>query len=232
MTLAVTAAWTSRRAIPTRVVRNWGPTSGLDVALLFLGGGDLGAANTQLFYVDTVETNQTVVNFGRGRFGFATGTGPTTAVPAPPTDGLYRSAQFTPTDAGENFITVQPNAAGQIASGGDSGGQDFVITPDGIHFGIAGVSSNCSASYVPGMPRIWMWATGITRCTSAGLAGARFDLLNIIAERPLASNDFNDDDLPDILWHNAQTGETQIWFMRGASRVGRGRTLTKTVKRS
>ena len=67
-----------------------------------------------------------------------------------------------------------------------------------------------------------MWATGITRCTSAGLAGARFDLLNIIAERPLASNDFDDDNLPDILWHNAQTGETQIWLMRGSSRVGRG----------
>ncbi len=229
MNLAVTAAWTSRTAIPTRVVRNWGPTTGLDVALLFLGRGDLGAANVQLFYVETVETNQTIIKYGLGLSAFATGTDPTTAVPAPPIDGLYRSAQFTPTDAGENFITVQPNAAGQIAAAGDSGGSDFVTTPDGIHLGIAGVQSTCVASaYVPGMPMTppWTWATGISSCTSAGLAGIRFDLLNIIAERaPLASNDFDDDNLPDILWHNAQTGETQIWFMSGSSRVGRAMVL-------
>jgi hypothetical protein len=35
------------------------------------------------------------------------------------------------------------------------------------------------------------------------------------------SNDFNNDGRGDILWHNASTGETQIWFMSGSSRVGR-----------
>ena len=33
--------------------------------------------------------------------------------------------------------------------------------------------------------------------------------------------DFNADGRADILWHNAQTLETQIWFMSGAQRVGR-----------
>ncbi len=41
----------------------------------------------------------------------------------------------------------------------------------------------------------------------------------------VASNDFNKDGNGDILWHNASTGEAQIWFMRGASRIGRA-TIT------
>ncbi len=39
------------------------------------------------------------------------------------------------------------------------------------------------------------------------------------------SNDFNGDGRGDILWHNASTGETQVWFMSGASRIGRA-TIT------
>ena len=66
-----------------------------------------------------------------------------------------------------------------------------------------------------------MWATGISSCTSAGLAGIRHNLLNVITDRPLASNDFNDDNLPDIVWHNQTTGETQMWFMSVSSRIGR-----------
>jgi hypothetical protein len=33
--------------------------------------------------------------------------------------------------------------------------------------------------------------------------------------------DFNADGRADILWHNAATGEAQIWFMSGAQRIGR-----------
>jgi hypothetical protein len=35
------------------------------------------------------------------------------------------------------------------------------------------------------------------------------------------SNDFNGDGHADILWHNATTGESQVWLMNGSSRVGR-----------
>ena len=39
--------------------------------------------------------------------------------------------------------------------------------------------------------------------------------------RSIAINDFNDDAHGDILWHNASTGESQIWFMSGSSRIRR-----------
>jgi hypothetical protein len=35
------------------------------------------------------------------------------------------------------------------------------------------------------------------------------------------SNDFNNDGRADILWHNAATGASEVWFMSGASRIGR-----------
>src|SRR5262249_42367059 len=85
------------------------------------------------------------------------------------------------------------------------------------------VQSTCVASgYVTpaGQTNSWAWATGVSSCTSAGLAGIRGDLLNIIGElAPAASNDFNDDHMPDIVWHNDVTGETQIWFMNGSTWV-------------
>jgi len=42
---------------------------------------------------------------------------------------------------------------------------------------------------------------------------------------PPGSNDFNGDGRGDILWHNASTGESQIWLMNGSSRMGRA-TIT------
>ena len=29
----------------------------------------------------------------------------------------------------------------------------------------------------------------------------------------------------DIVWHNSQTGETQVWYMDGHRRVGRGTVM-------
>jgi hypothetical protein len=52
--LPITAAWSDRTVIPTRLVRNWG-ASGLDLALIFLGAGDFGKASLQFFFVDEVE---------------------------------------------------------------------------------------------------------------------------------------------------------------------------------
>ena len=43
----------------------------------------------------------------------------------------------------------------------------------------------------------------------------------VCQRRPIGSNDFNDDERADILWHNASTGESQIWFMNESSRIGR-----------
>ena len=56
----ITAAWSTRTVIPTRFVRNWGG-SGVDLALVFLGAGDFGAARIQLFFVGELETTMRVV---------------------------------------------------------------------------------------------------------------------------------------------------------------------------
>ena len=40
--------------------------------------------------------------------------------------------------------------------------------------------------------------------------------------RPVGSNDFDGDGMPDELWHNDTTHETQIWFLSGTSRIRRG----------
>lgn len=179
--LPITAAWSTRRVIPTRYVRNWGG-AGLDLALIFLGAGDFGAANIQLFYVNELETTQTLVKFGRGISAYAQAGPP--PVPAF-SDGLYRTAVFTPSTASALAYTLPVNAASQVGNGGDSGGPDFVTTPDGVLLGIAGVQSTCSpTARVPGMPNppLWTWVTAISQCTSAAINTARFDIVQIIQE--------------------------------------------------
>jgi hypothetical protein len=221
--LVITAAWTTRQAVPVLAVR-FAPT--VDVALLYLGSGDLGPANVQPFFVGPVDTSMTITKYGRGIYAYATAV-PLTAALA---DGQYRSGQFTPSAAGANFITVQPNAAGQIADGGDSGGPDMVTAPDGTNLGIAGVQSTCVASgYVPFVAQNWNWATGVSSCTSAGLAAIRYAIVQTISQRaPAVSGDFDNDHRPDIVWHNDATGETQIWFMSGSSVVGRATVLDES----
>ena len=41
----------------------------------------------------------------------------------------------------------------------------------------------------------------------------------------VGTNDFNQDGKADILWHNAATGETQIWYMEGHKVAGRATVL-------
>ena len=51
----------------------------------------------------------------------------------------------------------------------------------------------------------------------SGEAAPDFELYDVSGAR--VANDFNGDGRPDIVWHNAQTGETQIWFMDASSRL-------------
>src|SRR5207245_8196516 len=67
--LVITAAWTTRQAIPTFAYR-FAPRR--DVALLYLGAGDLGPADDQPFDAYPVDTTQTITKFGKGIFAFAT----------------------------------------------------------------------------------------------------------------------------------------------------------------
>ena len=179
--VAITAAWSDRTVIPTRFVRNWG-ASGLDVALIFLGAGDFGSERIQLFFVEEVDTTMRLMKFGRGIFTYASaGPPPVAAV----SDGQYRSAIFTPSAASATAYTLPVNGAGQVGNGGDSGGPDFVMAPNNVLLGIAGVQSSCwCTARVPGMPNppLWPWVTAIRDCTSAAINTARFDIVQIIQE--------------------------------------------------
>jgi hypothetical protein len=164
--LRVTAAWAGKTVWATKIVRDWAP-AGHDVALVFLGADDFGAVPLQLMNFSGIDPGMRVVKFGRGISSYATPGPPATAASG---DGRYRMASFdVSTVAGANY-TMAPNARGQIGSGGDSGGPDWVTGPNGAFMNIVGVSSTCTSSgYVPGRARDWSWATGISRCTSAGI---------------------------------------------------------------
>src|SRR2546427_4279576 len=133
--LVITAGWTTRTAIPSAIIRAW-TFGNVDVALLFLGTGDLGPAPVQPFFVGPVDTTQTITKYGRGisAYAYTTPAGVNVAAQSDPA-GTYRSGQFTPSAADENSITVLPNAALQMADGGDSGGPDMVTAPDGTNLG-------------------------------------------------------------------------------------------------
>jgi hypothetical protein len=179
--LPITAAWSDRTVTPTRLVRNWG-ASGLDIALVYLGAGDFGTANVQLFFVGDVDTSMTLTKFGRGIFAYASAGPPPVAAQS---DGQYRTAVFTPNAANASNYTLPVNAASQVGNGGDSGGPDLVTAPNDVTLGIAGVQSTCNwTSRVPGMPSspIWTWVTAIASCTSAAVSTARFDIVQIIQE--------------------------------------------------
>jgi hypothetical protein len=189
--VAVRSPWTRSAATPTRFVRNWG-AAGLDVALVYLGAGDLGDAPAQLLFVGEVEPGMTLTKFGAGISSFASaGPPPVQAV----LDGQYRRATFVASAGNATSYTLPFNSAGQVGNGGDSGSPDLVTGPGGTLLGIAGVQSTCAATgRVPGMPTDgWWWVTGISSCKSVSLSTMRFDILQIIQERP---------DGPPPVWRN------------------------------
>lgn len=103
-------------------MRNRG-VAGRDVALIYLGGGDLGRANRQLFFVGDVDTTMRLTKFGRGISAYASAGPP--PVPAQ-SDGRYRMAAFTPSAANARHYTLPANGSGQVGNGGDSGAPDLV----------------------------------------------------------------------------------------------------------
>jgi hypothetical protein len=80
-----------------------------------------------------------------------------------------------------------------------------------------------------------LWHNGATGATQIWLMslGSRVGRATVLSEnggRPafvglpwsiMGANDFDQDGNSDILWHNATTGETQIWLMNGASIASR-----------
>jgi hypothetical protein len=176
----ITAAWSTERVLPSRFVRNWA-ASGRDVALIYLGSGDFGRVNIQLLSINEIEANNVLLKFGRGISSFAT-------APATPAvaDSRYRSATFSVSTVQQPTYTLPINSGGQVGAGGDSGGPDFLLAPNGVSLGIAGVQSTCvPTGYVPMQPTNWNWATGISSCNSASIEPIRFDILQIVQETPV-----------------------------------------------
>ena len=183
------AAWTSAVATPTRFVRNWFGRDSRDVALIFLGDGDLGPVNAQPITGARANTADTLTKFGRGIFAYAT-TSAGGDIPAQ-RDGQYRRAQFHPSAITPNAYTLSVNAAGQVGNGGDSGGADRITTVSGPSAGfigaIYGVQSTCHfTARLPGHPSppIWDWVTNIDSCTSASLESIANEIFEIVSERP------------------------------------------------
>lgn len=179
--MKITAAWSTEQVVPTRFVRNWN-AGGLDIALIFLGAGDFGAANIQLLAQDPRAVGDSLIKYGRGISSYAQPGPPPVAAFA---DGLYRSAIFQISAVSATTLTLPVNAQNQVGNGGDSGGPDILIGPNNVSLGIASVQSTCvRTATVPGQPVMWAWTTAISQCNSAPVADARFDILQIIAERP------------------------------------------------
>jgi hypothetical protein len=189
----IRAIWTTQVATPTRFVRSWWVSRGLDVALIYLGAGDLGAVDIhdQLLWSNPVHPSMTLTKYGRGihAYAFQSTTGVQTQAAR---DGQYRSARFTPNNATSSGYTLPVNASNQVGMGGDSGGPDRVTTSDGAIGPIVGVQSTCqlppTGGVLPGRPGpamgTWNWVTRIDSCFSPSLQTIAIEIERTAKERP------------------------------------------------
>jgi hypothetical protein len=176
--IVVTADWAVGVVVtPTGIVRNWGD-EGRDVALVALGAAsNFGDVAPKLINFRGVEAGATLVKYGRGISLFASAGPPAKAAFF---DGLYRTATFEVARVNTATYTLNKNGAGQIANGGDSGGPDWTVAPNGTHVDIVGVSASCEPTgYVEGQEETWMWATGASSCDSAALWPIYSELVEI-----------------------------------------------------
>ncbi len=183
----ITAAWSTKTVFPTQFIR-FRLSRGLDVALVFLAGGDFGDVGTRLIYPNVVNTSQTLRKFGQGICEYAYDASPA-PVPAKSACG-YRTALFSPSFANTMRVVLPINSQGQVGDGGDSGGPDFVVDANGVLLGIASVQSTCVATdYVQGKPANWNWATGVKSCDSAALYTLRDDIIKITRDQKPRSDE-------------------------------------------
>lgn len=175
----ITATWSARTAIPTRFVRYFN-SDGVDVALVFLGNGDLGPVQrNQRIAVRQAANGAQILKYGRGISIYAIDRDPPLPDLPAVADGRYRRAQFPVSLSGAATYT-NVATSNQVANGGDSGGPDFLIE-NGIPSEIVGVQSTChNATCVAGQTCfpagggvIWTWVTNIGFCRSATLFNIR-----------------------------------------------------------
>lgn len=183
--LEVRATWSTHLATPTRLVRYY-RSHDHDMALLFLGAGDLGPAPVQKLYPDpptAVTDNSPVLvyrAFGRGIHRLAKVDSKGNATPAL-SDGAYRTADYLAYVANPKLFRVKPNSRDQIGSPGDSGGAYFALRGDS-NVGVIGVHSNSNKKYASGMPRESQWTTSISRATGYAVYQLRDNIERTIRE--------------------------------------------------
>ena len=197
----IDAEWSAQVVVPSRFVRPWGTgTPRRDIALIYLGNGDLGEVDHQALSGAQADGTITVTKFGRGIFRYAFRDSAGNDQPA--LSGGYKSAQFVPRVPGiraAHAYVTPVNAVGQVGNGGDSGGSDRLTTMSGPGAGyvgaIVGVQSTCNwLAALPGRPtpdpptpqinRTWDWVTNIDRCESEPVLPIANQIRRIIRERP------------------------------------------------
>jgi hypothetical protein len=182
--MEISATWTNKHARPTRYVRFWDEERRWrDVALIFLGAGNLGRVDRKLIYHNEVDPSMKLAQFGRGMCGLATGAG-RSATPGYGDCG-YTSATFVPKAADFQRIVLPKNAAGQTAHAGDSGGPSYVTDGAGNVLAIAGVMSTCMVGYARGKPETSDWVNDIDDCASVSLVTMRDAIHNNMAHAPV-----------------------------------------------
>ena len=188
--LAVTATWSTTTARPTQYVRFSGAPNNLDIALVELGGVDLGGPVRALPALDTgaLVTTADVLKYGQGFSFFARrDPGP------PPLDipsggaGTYRQAIFAASDIVANSYRLQTNGNNQVGAAGDSGGSDWMLRA-GQEPLMVGIQSSCNrtgclAGQICNATDPWTWATGISRCTSGRVSPIRNDIIRAACDQ-------------------------------------------------
>jgi hypothetical protein len=168
-----------------------------DIVLVYLGAADLGVVDAQRIYTIALDqgggsmilsgrlrTTDTVTQYGSGFSTFAAGIfGTPSAIPSGGF-GIYRSAQFTPSQISATGYNLAMNTSNQVGHGGDSGGPT-VVTVNGAGVGIAGVQSTCTPTgYVTNAPAVWAWATGISACQYVSTEPFISEIIRAIKETP------------------------------------------------
>ena len=189
--LGVTATWSTTTARPTQYVRFSGAPNNLDIALVELGGVDMGGPVRALPELDTgaLVTTADVLKNGQG-FSFFARTRSGTAASGYPLRRpwhLPRGNICCEQHCGQILINSRMNANNQVGAAGDSGGSDWMLRPGQSPL-MVGIQSTCNrtgclAGHVCNNADPWTWATGISLCTSGRVAPIRDNIIRAACDQ-------------------------------------------------
>lgn len=199
--IAVTASWSPKSFPALHIVRydniplcppGQQCPRGLDVALIMLRAeaAELGG-KVKLLYAgsprEATDYSLQARSYGRGLASPALEGSP--QIPGT-FDNNYRTGVFPIREGSDIDYFFTPNPSAQMIGGGDSGGPDFVLSPNGALLGILGVHSWCWFDYAMGRTNRpngstdWQWAKDIWVCRSDAIHTIRDNILSAISAVP------------------------------------------------